>query len=582
MKVLGISALYHDSAAALVIDGQIVAAAQEERFSRRKHDASLPEAAVAYCLEQAGLRMADVDHVVFYEKPLRKFSRLLDTHLASFPRGRRFFTRAMRIWLGKRLWLKGRLAETFGVDPGKILFSEHHLSHAAASFLTSPFERAAVITADGVGEEATTAIFHGVSDAQGARLTPVKELHFPHSMGLFYSTITAYLGFRVNNGEYKVMGLASYGQPTAVDALERVCDLAADGSLTLDMRYFAFHRSAERSFTPALEALLGPARPPGSALELPAAPGSDAQRWADVAASAQRLCERHLSALVVEAMRETGERHVCLSGGVALNSVANGRLAASGLCDGLYVPPAAGDSGGALGAALYVTHGPGGVPRRPEVPSPYLGRAYSQEEVRAFLGDCRIRHRVFEDEASLVEHVASRLATGEVGGWFQGRFEWGPRALGARSILADPRPEEMRDRLNAKIKFREGFRPFAPAVMASEASRWFQVDGGAHDHLTPHMLSVVPVTAEGRATLGAVTHVDGSARVQSVDPDRQPGFHRLLAAFQARTGVGCLLNTSMNLRGEPMCGSPGDAYSVFDRSDLDFLVLERCLVERAA
>ena len=575
--ILGISALFHDAAAALVIDGEIVAAAQEERFTRAKHDASIPVEAARSCLAQAGLTIDDVDHVVFYEKPLRKFERLLLTHLRTFPSGLGQFVRSMGTWLGGRLWLKGRLATTLGCPASKVLFCDHHLSHAASAFLCSPFERAAVITADGVGEHATAGIYLG----SGSRLELLKELRFPHSMGLLYSAITAYLGFRVNNGEYKVMGLAAWGRPRYRAELEQVCRVDDDGGLTLDMRYFAFDRHPTRSFTPALEELLGPARAPGAALELPA-PDEETQRWADVAASVQALCEDWMLAVAAEARRLTGEETaLCLAGGVALNSVANGRLVRESGFQHVFVQPAAGDAGGALGAALYAAHSVLGEPRRGGMEHAFLGPGQSTEDVERQLDTWRIRHETFEDDASLAAHVADRLAAGEVGGWLQGRFEWGPRALGARSILADPRRAAMVDRVNRLVKLREGFRPFAPAVLPEDADRWFEMPPAGADHLTRWMLSVVPVRSAGRAALPAVTHVDGTARVQTVDPTTSPRFASLLRAFRERTGVGVLLNTSMNLRGEPMVATAAEAYSVFDRSGLDFLVLERCVVERS-
>ncbi len=582
--VLGLSAYFHDSAAALVTDGRVVAAAQEERFTRTKHDSRLPLEAARFCLAEAGLSIEDVDHVVFFEKPLRKFDRLLVSHLRAFPRGFGQFSRAMATWLGKRLWLSSEISRALGCAPERLAYSEHHLSHAASAFFCSPFERAAVLTADGVGEWATTAIWRASSgrDGQPAKLELVKELHFPHSIGLLYSALTAYLGFEVNEGEYKVMGLASFGTPRYLAELERVAHLADDGAVTLDMRYFCFDRHETRSFTPALEALLGPARVPGTALDLPADDG-EARRFADIAASLQALCERAMLLAAHEARRVTGEDALCLAGGVALNSVANGRIVAEGPFRDVYVHPAAGDAGGALGAALWMSHVALGLPRAPDaMPNAYLGRGYDNAEVERFLEDVRVRHRSFDDPRALDAEVARRLAEGEVGGWFRGRFEWGPRALGARSILADARDPGMVHRINAKVKFREPFRPFAPAVLADEAPRWFQLPEGRPDHLTPWMLTVVPVTDEGRRALPSVTHVDGTARVQSVTPERNPDLCHLLEAFRARTGVGCLVNTSMNLKGEPICATPADALSTFRRSDLDFLVLERCLVERAA
>ena len=578
MIVLGLSAFFHDSAAALVIDGEVVAAAQEERFSRVKHDASLPVQAAHFCLDQAGITMADVDHVVFYEKPLKKFERILVGHLREFPRSLLQFQRSIGAWLSSRLWMKSDLCRALGCSPDQLLFSEHHLSHAASAFLCSPFERAAIVTVDGVGESATTSIYRGVSTAEGSQIELVKELHFPHSIGLLYSALTAYLGFEVNEGEYKVMGLAAYGTPRYRDAFSKICRIDPDGSIEIDMRFMSYQNHPTRSFTPALEALLGPSRRPSAPLQLPARSDED-QRFADIAATLQDLTERYLLALVAEAARLTGEHRLCMAGGVALNSVANHRLAKEGPFDELFVQPAAGDAGGSLGAALWVTHVLAKLPRKPAMRNAFLGAAYDAEEICGFLSDCGVVFQKFDDRADLNDAVAERLAQGEVGGWFQGRFEWGPRALGARSIIADPRDPHMKERVNRKIKFREAFRPFAPAVLAEEMPRWFEVDEGP-DHLTPFMCSVVRVREEHRQALPAVTHVDGTARAQSVAKADNPAFYDLVEAFRRRTGVGVLLNTSMNLKDEPMCASPAEAYGMFVRSDLDFLVLERCLVER--
>ncbi len=571
MIVVGISAYFHDSAAALVRDGEIIAAAQEERFTRRKHDASLPINAVRFCLRQAGVRIEDVDHVVFYEKPLRKFERLLITHLREFPRGLPQFSRAMATWLGKRLWLKGEICPALGCAPEQLLFSDHHLSHAASAFLCSPFERAAIITVDGVGEWATTSIYRGVSGPSGSRIELLRELHFPHSIGLLYSAITAYLGFEVNEGEYKVMGLASYGRPLHLKAFEQMCTIDEDAALSIDPRYFCYQRDAEKSFTPALEALLGPARAPGAPLP---------QRYADVAASLQAFTERYMLALVAEARRETGEDHACLAGGVALNCVANRRIQDAGPFSGVFVQPAAGDAGGALGAALWATHVIEKLPRRAPLRHAFLGEGHDPKAIERFLDDCGIAHRVFSDETALDDEVCRRLCEGQVGGWFKGRFEWGPRALGARSIIADPRPADMRDRVNAKIKFRERFRPFAPAVLRDEAPRWFGGDAAREDHLAPFMCTVMNATEEAKQRLPAVVHIDGTSRAQYVDAESSPAFHRLLERFRQHTGIGVILNTSMNLKDEPIVASPAEAYATFIRSELDFLVLERCLIEK--
>ncbi|MCC6621570.1 MAG: hypothetical protein IT385_09975 [Deltaproteobacteria bacterium] len=576
--VLGLSAFFHDAAAALLIDGRVVAAAQEERWSRMKSDPRLPLEAARACLTEAGLEVDDLDYVVFHEKPLLKMERLLATSLETFPRGLSQFVRSMGTWLGQRLWTKGHIARALDLDPERILFSDHHRSHAASAFFASPFTRAAILTADGVGERTTSAIYRGVTDERGSRLELVKELCFPHSMGLFYSALTAYLGFEVNDGEYKVMGLASWGDPRRhLPALEGVCQIADDGALTLDMRYFCYHRHPEKSFTPRLERLLGPARRPGAPLD---PREGDGVRFADIAAALQALCQRWVMAAAAEARRVTGEDDLGMAGGVALNSVANGELAARGPFARVFVQPAAGDAGGALGAAMLASHVALGLPRPPAMRHALLGSAEAPGAIVKFLDDCRIRHEAFPDDDARDREIARRLARGEVGGLFQGRMEWGPRALGARSIIADPRNPAMSDRVNARIKFREQFRPFAPAALPDEARRFFALPEA--DLLSPFMLTVVPVRPEGAAALPAVTHVDGTARVQTVDPADNPRFAGLLEAFRRETGVGVLLNTSMNLKGEPICRTAAEAYGVFDRSGLDFLVLERCLVSKAA
>lgn len=578
MNVLGISAFFHDSAAALLVDGHVVAAAQEERFSRIKHDSDLPVEAVRFCLGQAGLSMADIDYVVFYEKPLRKFDRILRTHLREFPRSLPQFPRSLATWLGKRLWMKSDLCARLGCEPEQLLFSDHHLSHASSAFFSSPFESAAIITADGVGESATTSIYRGSSTAEGSKVELLCELEFPHSIGLLYSAITAYLGFEVNDGEYKVMGLSAYGEPRYRAEFEQLCRIEDDAALTLDMKFFAYHRHPTRSFTPELEGLLGKAREPGSAFHLPARNDED-QRFADIAASLQDLTERYMLALAKRAHDLTGEQNLCLAGGVALNCVSNRRIQKESPFSQVFVQPAAGDAGGSLGAAQWVSHVLLGAPRVAPMRNAFLGAAYAQDDIAKFLTECGVKFRNVDTDEQLHDTVAGLLAEGKVGGWFQGRFEWGPRALGARSIIADPRAPDAKERVNRKIKFREGFRPFAPAVLAEDAARWFEVDGD-EDLLTPFMCSVVPVTNEGRALLPGVTHVDGTARMQRIDREHNAQFYDLVAAFRARTGVGVLLNTSMNLKDEPLCASPAEAYGVFVRSELDFLVLGRCLIEK--
>jgi carbamoyltransferase len=551
MRVLGISAYFHDSAAALVEDGHIIAAAQEERFSRKKHDASLPLKAVDFCLRQAGVSIAEVDQVVFYEKPLKKFERLLVSQLRAFPRGLGQFTRSMRSWLTDRLWVEQNLATALGCPTSKILFSDHHLSHAASAFLCSPFDSAAIVTVDGVGEWATTSIYRGVSDKAGSRIELIEELHFPHSIGLLYSAITAYLGFEVTMGASWGCGLRNAALPRGLRvAVPRGTQTPAQDRAALTLlrppRDQELHARAGGE-------LLGPARVPGAALELPAAPGSEAARFADVAASLQAFTERYLIALASAAAARTGEKRLALAGGVALNSVANRQILEHSPIEALFVQPAAGDAGGALGAALWAAHCLAKLPRGPAMHSALLGEAHSPAEVHRFLGDCAIDHRRFDDPGLLAEEVADRLARGEVGGWLSGRFEWGPRALGARSILADARAPDVKERVNRKIKLREPFRPFAPAVLKEESDRWFVPVAGKDDYTTAFMCSVAPATEEARRRLPAVVHVDGTSRLEVVEASSSPALHRLLLAFRAKTGVGVLLNTSFNLKDEPIC-----------------------------
>lgn len=580
MKVLGISAFFHDAAAALVVDGQVVMALEEERLTRVKHDASLPVLSIAKILDRQGLTIDELDAVVFYEKPLRKFDRILQGHLGEFPRGFKRFARALPSWLARRLWVEHELATTLDCDPDKIRFCTHHLSHAASAFFPSPFRSAAILTVDGVGEWASAGLFHG-HDGRDGRIRPISEQRYPHSLGLLYSAITAYLGFEVNEGEYKVMGLSSYGEPRFLRELDQVVRVHDDGAIELDLRFFAFQHSHEASFSPRLERLLGPARQPGDDFD----PARD-KRHADIARSLQVLTEESLLKMARHALHTTGERRLVMAGGVALNSVANGRLARElGVTNdldagGLYVHPAAGDAGGAIGAALWASHELFEVPRSVTiVPVPQRGPDFSDVEIESALSACRATF-VRLPEAEFDRELAKRLARGEVGAFFQGEAEWGPRALGARSILADPRRPEMTSFVNEKVKFREPFRPFAPACLADEAPLYFDLHRN-DEHLSPYMLTVVPVTELGQRILPATTHIDKTARVQVVSPEASPRFARLLTAFAVETGVGCLLNTSFNLRGEPMCASPLDALSTFQRSALDFLAIGPFLVTRA-
>jgi len=589
--ILGISAFYHDSAAALVVDGRVVAAAQEERFTRKKHDAGFPARAVEYCLAEAGLAAADLDWVGFYDKPLLKFERLLETYLAHAPRGFRSFGMALPLWVREKLFLPRTMAKALGDAYRKrFVFAEHHESHAASAFYPSPFEEAAILTVDGVGEWATASFGVG----RGAKIELTHQLRFPHSLGLLYSAFTYYCGFRVNSGEYKLMGLAPYGEPTQAEAILRhIVDLKDDGSFRMDQSYFRYAEGLTMTSARFHRLFGGPPRKPESPLT---------QKEMDLAASVQVVAEEILLRMARHVHRSTGMSDLCLAGGVALNCVANGRVLREGPFDRLWVQPASGDAGGALGVALLIHHQLLGRPRTPGYPDgqrgSLLGPAYSDAEVERFFRSVAAPFERFDDDEALCEAVAAHLADGLVVGWFQGRMEFGPRALGSRSLLGDPRDPAMQTTMNLKIKFRESFRPFAPSVLADRAGDYFEMPRGAD---SPYMLVVAPVAdrrrlgqsseADGlfgiaklnvpRSTIPAVTHVDGSARVQTVDDDRDPLYARLLRAFERRTGCPLLINTSFNVRGEPIVESPADAYRGFLATGIDVLALGRCVVRKA-
>jgi carbamoyltransferase len=591
-SILGISAFYHDSAAALVVDGEIVAAAQEERFTRIKHDENFPKNAVAYCLREARLEREQLDHVVFYDKPLLKFDRLLETYLAYAPAGLQSFMAAMPVWLKSKLHTPREIRKGMnGRLRTRPIFVGHHESHAASTFFPSRFEDAAILTIDGVGEWQTAAIGHG----QGNRIELLKELHFPHSLGLLYSAFTYFCGFKVNSGEYKLMGLAPYGQPKYVSQiLEHLIDLKTDGSLAMDMQYFNYCQGLTMT-APAFDELFGgPPRRPESPIT---------QREMDLAASIQAVTEDAVLKMAQTARTLTGSRRICLAGGVALNCVANGKLLRAGIFDEVFITPASGDAGGALGAALFVHHqlldGPRTARSTDTLKGSWLGPRFSVEEIRQCLDGLGAPYKTYGSEAELLEQVASDIAGGLVVAWFHGRMEFGPRALGARSILGDARSPEMQSAMNLRIKFRESFRPFAPVVLREDVDRYFDLDGES-----PYMLMVAqvrkdlwrtPSAAEvaladdpdlrkrvnvARSEIPAVTHVDMSARIQTVDEARHGRFYRLLKAFKQRTGCSVMINTSFNVRGEPIVCAPQDAYRCFMASEIDVLVLEDCVVRR--
>jgi carbamoyltransferase len=588
--ILGISAFYHDSAAALVVDGEIVAAVQEERFSRKKHDSSFPNQAVEYCLREAKLSAADLDYVGFYEKPLRKFERLLETYLAFSPRGFASFVRAMPPWLGQKLFLRRELRN--GIGPGyskQFVFTEHHESHAASAFFPSPFDEAAILTLDGVGEWATTTYGAG----RGNKIVLTHELRFPHSLGLLYSAFTYFCGFDVNSGEYKLMGLAPYGEPKYADLIrEKLIDLKPDGSFRLDMQYFNYCHGLTMTSRQFDRLFGGARREPGAELT---------DREMDLAASIQAVTEDVMLRAACHVHAETGLTKLCLAGGVALNCVGNGRILREGPFESIWIQPAAGDAGGALGTALFVWYQLLEQPRTPPVQDgqfgSLLGPAFEIDEVRRWLDAQGAQYEQFENDDELCRYVARQIAAGEVVGWFQGRMEFGPRALGARSILADARAPQMQSRLNQKIKFRESFRPFAPAVLRERAEEYFDLGNGQD---SPYMLIVAPVDERhrrknvvndacgldklktDRSTLPAVTHVDYSARVQTVDKQRNCLFWKLLKAFEALTACPVVVNTSFNVRDEPIVCSPENAYRCFLATNMDVLVLGRCVLHKSA
>lgn len=584
MYILGVSAFYHDSAAALIKDGEIVAAAQEERFSRKKHDERYPRNAVAYCLKEAGITIDDIDYVAFYEKPFLKLERLLDSYFAFAPQGLLSFLKAMPIWLKQKLWVKEMLRKDLGYQ-GTILFPTHHESHAASAFYPSPFEDAVTVTLDGVGEWATTSI----SDGHNNVMTPLQELHFPHSLGLLYSAFTYYLGFKVNSGEYKVMGLAPYGVPRYVDTIyEHLIDLKEDGSFRINMSYFNYGVGLTMTNN-AFHKLFGaPPRTPESALTT---------RDMDIAASLQIVTEEIIMRIARHAQELTGQNNLCLAGGVALNCVANGKLLESNIFDRIWIQPAAGDAGGALGAALYVWYQHLGnervVQKEDSMKGAFLGPSWTTEEVATYLTSEQIPFTTLSREE--IPHVAADLINEQnVVGWFQGRMEFGPRALGARSIIGDARSGDMQKTMNLKIKFRESFRPFAPSILLEEAPNYFELTKES-----PYMLLVAQVAsdkvrnieknaaAEGfnklpieRSVIPAVTHVDYSARVQTVDGTGNPLYYALLQSLNERYGSPVLINTSFNVRGEPIVCTPEDALRCFMRTEMDYLLIEGCLVSK--
>ncbi len=594
MNILGISCYYHDAAAALLVDGQLVAAAEEERFTRKKHDSSFPANAIKFALDHAGLTPGDLDYVVFYEKPLVKFERILQTTLSTFPKSWAVFRESMVTWFDEKLWIKSKLQTGVGVPPSKILFIEHHLSHAASALYCAPYEDAAILTIDGVGEWTTAAIGKGTANWNGHGQNSIDldhELRFPHSLGLLYSAFTAYLGFRVNNGEYKVMGMAPYGEPKYMDEIYKVVNVDENGGLTLNMDYFSFHYSTQHTFNQKFIDLFGPRREPEAEFfSLRTHPTKDHpdwddrmaaqnQKYADIAASIQRVTEDIVLKMVGFAQRTSGSQNLVMAGGVALNSVANGRVIREGPFENVFIQPAAGDAGGAIGAALYAYHVIFGHPRKFTMEHAYWGAAYPEGEMVKAIKASGFQYEEFDDDDRLLDQAVDTLLQNKVISWYRGRFEWGPRALGHRSIIADPRRDEMKEIVNTKIKFREPFRPFAPVVIEERAHEYFTTPNLDKQYPPRYMLMVSEIPEDKWDKIQAVCH-NGTGRLQSVREEWNSGYYNLIKKFDEATGVPVLLNTSYNLRGEPIVTTPQEALNTFAASDIDQLVMGPFLVKK--
>lgn len=595
MYILGISCFYHDSAAALLHDGELIAASMEERFSRKKHDNDFPIQAIEFCLKQAGITGEELDYVVFYEKPMVKFERILLTTLNTFPRSADVWRDAMVTWLKEKLWVKNIIQSKTGVSYDRVLFCDHHMSHAASAFFASPFKEAAVLTVDGVGEWTTTTLGKATSvwegDASGQNeISLFQEQRFPHSLGLLYSAFTAWLGFRVNNGEYKVMGMTPYGQPKYVDRVHKVLQQnTSDGGFRLNMDYFSFHHSTQHTYNQRFVDLFGPARAPEAefftqqtnperSAEMSAMESN--QYYADIAASIQRATEDALINIANHLHKTTGLNKLVMAGGVALNTKANYRLLQETPFDEIYIQPAAGDDGGALGAALWAYHIVLGKPRNWVMPHAYWGQSYDEGECADFLNSHGIKYETFSDnDDRMLDVLVDEMTNRKVVALFQGRFEWGPRALGNRSILADPRDEAMKEVVNTKIKFREPFRPFAPVILRDRAPEYFEYPDVEKHEAPRYMLMVSPIKADKQSSIQAVAHM-GTGRLQAIDRETNPRYYDIVKRFGEATGVPVVLNTSFNLRGEPIVTSPQDAWNTFSNSDIDLLALGPFLVRK--
>lgn len=595
MLILGISCFYHDSAAALLKEGMLVAAAEEERFTRKKHDNGFPTNSIRYCLNKAGISGQDLDYAVFYEKPFVKFERILLTSLGTFPRSWRVFGEAMINYLDEKLWIKNTLMRELNLPGEKILFTDHHVSHAASAMFASPFDEAAIVTMDGVGEWTTASIGKGTAMWSAGAENKIElwdELRFPHSLGLLYSAFTAYLGFRVNNGEYKVMGMAPYGEPKYLDDVYEVVHVSKDGSIEMNMDYFSYHYSMTDTFSYRFVELFGPPRKPETDFfTVVTHPNKDHPHWddltaelnqkyADIAASIQHFTEEAILNIVNTAHKKSGLDKLVMAGGVALNSVANGRVMRESAFKDIWIQPAAGDSGGALGAALYAYHVIFGQPRKFVQEHNYWGAKYSESEMVEAIEESGFPYERFDDLEVLLERALDTILQSKVIGWFQGRFEWGPRALGNRSILADPRREEMKEIVNTKIKFREPFRPFAPVILEEKAHEYFATEGLDRQYPPRFMLVVSPFKEDKRENVQAVCHVGGTGRMQTIRREWNPAYYRIVEMVGEATGIPILLNTSYNLRGEPIVNSPQDARKTFSNCDIDQVVMGPFLVSK--
>jgi len=596
MYILGISCYYHDAAAALLKDGMLVAAAEEERFTRKKHDYGFPHHAIDFCLRHAGITGRDLDYVVFYEKPLVKFERILMTALQTFPASWGVFRESMITWFNEKLWVKGSILAKLDIPDEKLLFVEHHLSHAASAFFCSPFDEAAILTIDGVGEWTTATLGRATADWDGQGQNQIElfaEVKFPHSLGLLYSAFTAFLGFKVNSGEYKVMGMAPYGQPNRVEDIYKTFEVSDDGSFRLNMDYFSFHHSTSRTFNDKFTRLFGEPRVDESVFYTPTThPKKDHPQWdeatarlnqhyADIAASIQYVTEDTMLKMANHTYQRTGLKKLCMAGGVALNSVANGRILRETPFEDLWIQPAAGDSGGALGAALYVYHVLLGQPRKFVMEHAYWGQAYSSDEVQSAIEVTGRSYQRVEEPERRAEMMVDDMLAGKVIALFQGRFEWGPRALGNRSILADPRRAEMKEIVNSRIKFREPFRPFAPVILEERAAEYYaDLENPARIYPLRYMLMVYHTRDGSGNRIQAVTHEGGTGRIQTVKSATNPLYYRAIELFGQATGVPVLLNTSFNLRGEPIVTTPANALNTFGKSDIDTLYMDDFVIKK--